>query len=238
MPLVAALLLLGPAETIAGKYPQHSPEFLERYPIRAIALPDPLPRDAEALCRLIESGHATPRLFAALGEALLARGQSELAYRAFDRAHRGGHPDPAHVARRKDACARIPDSVIRAEEVEAERWVEALQAFERSRIRRGEDPRDRTEFYSRFGRPEDDLYTIVRAHRLSWAAGVAGFLIGLGFAVASRMLRKRAAVVPLVAAALCLTGPPLVGMTGLFFWGAGFSAAGGAMVLALGRGRA
>jgi hypothetical protein len=237
MPLVAALLLLGPAETVSGKYVQHSPEFLERHPIRAIALPDPLPREAEALCGLIESGHATPQIFAALGEALLERGESALAYRAFDRAHRGGHPDLAHIARRKDACARVPDSVIRAEEVEAERWVEALQAFERSRIRRGENPRDLTKFYSRFGRPEDDLYTMVRARRLSWAAGVAGFLIGLGFALASRILRKRAAVVPLVAAALCMAGPPLVGMTGLFPWGAGFSAAGGVLVLALGRRR-
>jgi len=237
MALVIALLLLGPAETVAGKYLQHSPEFLERHPIPAVALPVPLPRETEALCRLIESGHATPQLFAALGEALLERGESELAYRALDRAHRGGHPDLAHIARRKDACVRVPDSVIRAEEAEAKRWVEALQAFERSRIRRGEDPSDLAKFYSRFGRPEDDLYTVVRAHRLSWAAGVAGFLIGLGFAVGSRILRKRAAVVPLVAAALCMAGPPLVGMTGLFPWGAGFSAAGGVMVLALGRRR-
>lgn len=236
------LLLLGPGETIAGKFVQHSPEYLERYPARAAILPAPLPSEVDSLCRLIESGHADdPELFAALGEALFRAGRKELAYRAFHRAHRLRGKDAAWGRRmqaRKDACPRVPDRVIREEEKQAAFWVARLQDFERERLARGEDPNDLTLFYERYGRPEADLPAHARGRRLSWIGGVVGFLIGVAFLVASRRVPRRFAALPLVVALLCFVAPPLVGQPGLFYWGAAFALAGGVAALAFGKGRA
>ena len=170
---LALLLLLGPAQTISGKYLQHSKEYLREYPRAPVALPAPLPGGVDELCRLIEAGHATPGLFAALGEALFARGDKELAYRAFRRAHKLGHKDPRRMIARMDACPRVPDKVIASEEFEARVWVDALQSYERARIAAGKDPRDLTEFHERYGRPEDDLNEVIWRRRLTFLGGVA-----------------------------------------------------------------
>lgn len=239
---VVFLLLLGPGETLAGKYVQHSPEYLERYPARAATLPAPLPSDVDSLCRLIESGQAGhPELFAALGEALLRAGEKGLAYRAFHRAHRLRSDDAAWGRRmqaRKDACPRVPDRVIRAEERQAAFWVARLQDFERDRLARGEDPNDLALFYERYGRAEADLAAHARGRRLSWIGGAVGILIGAAFLAASRRVPRRFAALPLVVALLCFVAPALVGQAGLFYWGAAFALAGGAVAAALGKRRA
>ena len=236
------VLLLGPGETIAGKYVRHSAEYLERHPARAAPLPDPLPSKVDSLCRLIEDGrHDHPELFAALGEALFLGDRKELAYRAFHRAHRLRPGDAAWGRRmqaRQDACPRVSNAVIAEEEGQAAFWVGRLQEFERERLARGEDPDDLTLFHERFGRSEADLRAHARARRFSWAAGVVGLLIGVAFGVASRRVSRRVGALPLVVAALCLAGPALVGQAGLFYWGAASATAGAIAVLAFGRRRA
>jgi len=239
---VVFVLLLGPGETISGKYVQHSAEYLERYPARVAPLPAPLPSDVDSLCRLIEAGYpAHPELFAALGEALFRAGRKELAYRAFHRAHRLRPKDALWGRRmqaRQDACPRVPNAVIANEEKQAAFWVARLQEYERTRLARDEDPRDLALFFERYGRPEADLRAHARARRFSWAGGIVGLVVGLVFGAASRRLSRRAAVVPLAVAALCLAGPALVGQVGLFYWGAAFATAGGMAGLACGKRRA
>jgi hypothetical protein len=239
--LLVLLLLAGPAETISGKYVQHSDEYLRTRPVEPPPLPDPLPADVDALCALIEGGHDAPELFAALGEALLARGDTALAYRAFHRAHRARPRDPEWGTRmqaRKYECARVPDAVVAAEEREARVWVAALKEYERERLANGEDPDDLAPFFERYGRPEDNMWKVMRARRLSGAAGIIGFLVGLAGIVFARWLPRASAFVPALVVVLCLVGPALVGRTGLFFWGAGFAGAGTLAVLAFGRRRA
>ncbi|MHC4971122.1 MAG: hypothetical protein ACYTG3_02190 [Planctomycetota bacterium] len=185
---VVFVLLLGPGETIAGKYVQHSAEYLKRHPARPAALPTPLPSEVDSLCRLIEAGrHDNAELFAALGEALFRAGRKELAYRAFHRAHRL-RPDDATWGRRmqarKDACPRVPRAVIAEEEKQAAFWVARLQEYERERLARGDDPDDLAAFFERYGRPEADLRAHARARRVSWALGVVGLLIVVAFALA------------------------------------------------------
>jgi hypothetical protein len=84
--LLLVLLLLGPKEAIAGKFPGHAPEYLERYPAPPAPLPDPLPEDVDALAGLVGAGHGTAEVFEALGDRLLARGDGALAYRAYRKA--------------------------------------------------------------------------------------------------------------------------------------------------------
>jgi len=177
--LFLALLLLGPRETLAGKFPGHAPEFLERYPEAAVALPATLPTDVEALCGLVQAGHGTAEVYAALGEALLARGEKGLAYRAFHAAQATGDPGlKTRMQARKDLCGHVDPRVIEEEQRQARAWVHALKEYERDRIRRGVDPRDLGPFHERYGRAEDDLEAIIHARRRTWAVAMAVGLLG------------------------------------------------------------
>jgi hypothetical protein len=193
--LLLGLLLLGPGETLSGKYPGHSTEYLELHPPEPVPLPHPLPAGVEDLCRLVEAGHATPEVLAALGDALLARGEGELAYRAFLKAQRGAS-DPAFAARmqeRKDRCPRVGDERIAAEEREARTWVLGLKAYERERIRKGLDPRDLGPFHERYGRAEEDLYAVAQGRRIGFALAVgAGFLGAAAILGGILLVRRRA----------------------------------------------
>jgi len=197
----------------------------------------PLPlrrtRDVESLCQLIEGGHAVPELFADLGEALLARGDKSLAYRAFDRAHRMRKEDPDWARRmqgRKYACGvRVPREVIEREEQEARLWVGAYRDY------RAHGGRDLREFYARFGRPEEELAKVVRARQAAWVGGVAGVLAGVVFLLGVRRFPRKLALVPLSCAALSAAGALLLIRTGPLWWGAVFSAAGAAATLLGGR---
>ncbi len=177
--LFLVLLLLGPRETLAGKFPGHAPEYLERYPAAPVALPDPLPKDVAALCRLVEAGHGTPGVYAALGDALLERGDKGLAYRAFHAAQANGDAalKPAMQAK-KDLCGYVDALVIEEEQRRARVWVQGLQEYERDRIRRGEDPRALGPFHERYGRAEDDLEAIAQARRKAWVVAMAAGLLG------------------------------------------------------------
>jgi len=234
------LVLAGPAQTVAGKYVQHSDEFKKAHPAALGGLPSPLPTSADELCAVIESGHATPDLFAALGDALLAEKRSALAYRAFHRAHRM-RPKDAEWGRRmlarKRRSTRVPESVIQAEEREAAVWVEALQDYERETLEQGGDARDLAPFFERYGQPEANVFKYVRQRRFSGAGGIAGILMGIIFLLAARLMRRGAAVVPLLIGIACLLGPTLVGQQGLFGWGAGFALAGAAATFSFGRKR-
>jgi hypothetical protein len=187
--LFLALLLLGPGETLAGKFPGHAPEYLERYPAAPVPLPDPLPGDVAALCRLVEAGHGTPGVYAALGDALLAKGEKGLAYRAFHAAQAKGD---ARMQEKKDRCGYVDPRVIEEEERRARVWVSWLKEYERERIGRGEDPRDLGPFFERYGRAEDDLEAIARARRMRWVTAMAMGILGaaaiLGFVL---FLRRR-----------------------------------------------
>ncbi|MGQ0613637.1 MAG: hypothetical protein ACT4PV_07875 [Planctomycetaceae bacterium] len=233
------LLLLGPAQTLSGKYIQHGEEYLAARPRPALVAPAPLPGTVQELCALVEGGAGSPAVFEALGEALLARGEGGLAFRAFDKASRLDHPDKARLERRKDACgARIAPRIIEAEEAEARLWVEALQRFEREQLAAGRDPDDLAAFHARHGRPEEDMFAVRRGIRWSFVGGAAGFLAGLAFLAASRRLPRLAALLPAGIAAACLLGPRLLGQTGILPWGSGMAAAGAVAVLLLGRSRA
>ncbi|MFI5403110.1 MAG: hypothetical protein ACHQ1G_09250 [Planctomycetota bacterium] len=197
MPLFLALLLLGPKETLAGKFPVHVPEYLQRYPEAPVPLPDPLPTDVDALCRLVEAGHATPGVYAALGDALFAKGDKALAYRAFHKAQALG--DAAlgrRMQERKDQCGYVDPLVIAEEERQARIWVEALRKYEETRIYgimgpRG-DPRDLEAFYEQYGRAEDDLVAHARSRRIFLvvrAVGV-GLLLVFFFALCWRITKK------------------------------------------------
>lgn len=175
MGLLVALLVLGPAQTLSGKY----------VPRPEVPLPAPLPADVDGLCALIESGHATAPLFAALGEALRERGDLALAYRAYDRAHRLKHADPRWIQERKELCGRVPDPVIAEEEREARIWVDAYESWRRA------GRTDLEEFYERYGRPDESLAEVVRARRLVFAGWVAAVVFAV--AAAAALLRRRRA---------------------------------------------
>jgi hypothetical protein len=189
--LLALLLLPGPRETLAGKFPGHAPEYLERYPQQAVPLPDPLPQDAAALCRLVEAGHRTTAVYEALGDALLAKGESALAYRAFRKAHAladtGSKP---RLIGKKDRCEFVPEGLIEEEERRAAVWVGWLQEYERDRIARGEDPRDLGPFHERYGRADEDLAALAQARRVRWAVAMALGLLGTA-AILGFVLRRR-----------------------------------------------
>ena len=236
---ILLVALLGPAETIAGKFVQHSEEYLALHP----APPPPPgkpPAEVSDLCGFIEAGGATADAFAALGDALLRATEKGLAYRAFHRAHRLRPDDTRHgrtMVLRKQACVYVPDRVIGAEQRAAKIWVNALQAYERSRIESGKDPDDLDEFHARFGRAEDDLWRHIGARRRSWAGGIVGLLVGAAFLLGARRFPRKLALVPLLVAGVCAFGPAALGQTGLLYHGAAGALAGGVAVLALGRRR-
>jgi len=188
------------------------------YPQGAIDVPDPLPTEVDALCRLIEQVGPQARLLGALGDALVAAGRPGLAYRAYDRAQRlGGEGD---LQARKDRLDPVPRSVIEAEEREAKAWVQGLQNYERERIRRGEDPRDLGPFYERYGRPEESLVAKVRIRQTAFWAAALSTLLAFALAIGSARLRRRVAAVPLALAVLCLIGLLLGGPRGPYLWAA------------------
>jgi hypothetical protein len=193
--LLLVLLLLGPRETLAGKFPGHAPEYLARYPVEPVTLPDPLPKDVDALCRLVEAGHGTPAVYETLGDALLAKGDKGLAYRAFHLAQAKGDADlKRRVQQKKDACGYVDPRVIEAEEAKARFWVGRLKEYERDRIARGEDPRDLRAFHERYGRAEDDLAEVARARRATWGFAAGGALLAVAAVLGVALLaRKRRA---------------------------------------------
>jgi len=233
---LAVLLLFGPAETLAGKYPRplgaHGPLPAQPVP----PLPDPLPESVDALCRCIESGHAEPALFEALGESLLRDGRAALAFRAFDRASRADDADRARLERRKAACGVLVDrEVIEAEERLARVWVAALDEYRRAQVAAGRDPADLEPFFERYGRPEQNMLAVQRAVRWSFVGGAVGVLVGVAFGAACRRVPRAAALLPFAVAAACYAAPSLLDRRGILPWGAGASAAGGIVVAAFGR---
>jgi len=205
--LVVLLLLFGgPAQVVAGKFIQHSEEFLRLHPQPAIPVPNPLPKNVAALAQLVERGHATAAIFEALGDALSADGDSALAYRAYDRAQILGAADGVAIQRKKDLCEPVSPHVMERERREATVWVDALQSYERARIEQGEDPRDLDDFYARYGRPEDDLATLIRARQIAFWSAALGLGLGAAFVIGSSRLRRRLSAIPLAFAVLCLLG--------------------------------
>ncbi len=228
--MLCVLFLLGPAETVSGKYLQHSAEYRAQYPSKRVAV---WTADVGDLCTLIEKNGATPELWVRLGDALLKDGQADLAYRAFHRAHRARPKDGAFgktMQARKKQCTFVPDTVIQAEEREAKLWVQALQNFERERLSAGADPRDRTEFYARYGDATVNMWAHIRARRLSFAGGACGILVGLAYLICSGVLRRRSLWLPVAVAVACLLGPVALGQTGLFYVGAVVALFGAAVV--------
>lgn len=238
MPGVSQLLLLlvlGPAQTLSGKYVQHADEYLKKYPSKIVALPATLPRKVDELCALIEAGHATAQVHAALGEALLLGGEPALAYRAFDKAQRLKHPDAKYIVARKDASEFVSEKKISEEEYEAKVWVDALQSYERKAMKSDLNPRNLDPFYARYGKPEDDLNAIIRKRQISFLGGILGIFIGVAFAFRATRMRKRAAAIPLIVAGASFGVALLVGFAGLLVLGGCFAAAGGLLVSARGR---
>jgi hypothetical protein len=233
---VVLLLLFGaPEQIVAGKYVQHSEEYLRLYPQPVTAVPEVLPKDAASLARLIEAGHATAALFEALGDALSAQGDSALAYRAYDRAQLLDPAAGVGLQRKKDRCEPVSAQVIDRERREAAIWVDALQSYERARIADGEDARALDDFYARYGRPEDDLATIVLGRQTAFWAGALGTGLALAFMIGAGRLRRRAAALPLAFAALALVGALRGGATQPYYLAAGALIVGAALVALRGR---
>jgi hypothetical protein len=234
LPLVLALAVGGPAETISGKYVQHSVEFELRQP----AMPHPgFPEhpSIEQLCAKIEYGLHVPASMALLAERLFENGQGELAFRAFHRARELGHTDPAWIESKKDLCPRVPLEVIKSERREATEWVKQLQNFERKQLAEGKDPADLTEFYLLYGSAEDDMGAVMRNRSLSFLGGVFGVVVGLAFGLVSRLLRRKFALVPLLVGIGLALAPMALGQPGILRWGAGTSLAAAALVWMFGR---
>ena len=215
------LVLMGPGETIAGKYIQHSEEYLEVRGRPREIRPARMPK-VEDFCRALERNGPSWELMSRLGVALLQKDETGLAFRAFDRARELGHPDPTWVEAQKDKCKRVPRETIEQERKEARLWVEELQNYERAQLREGRDPDDLEEFYARYGNPEENMYAVMRARRLSFLGGAIGVLLALGLMVASRSLPRKAALVPFVIAGILALAPSWLGQTGILLWGAGF----------------
>jgi len=233
---VLVLLLLGPAQTIAGKYPHPPPGAA------AEALPDPLPSEVAALCALLERGHDEPAVWGALGEALLADGRGRLAYRAFRKGQRRAHAEhrtdlALALQARCAACPPVPDAVIAAEEAEGAAWAGAYAEWEKDRRARGLPVDDRASFYARWGRPEDDLAAIVRATRVAFlggvAVGAAGLVVAVG--VISGRFARGAAFGALLLGGVALAAPLLLGRTGLLTGGGALAVACGAVALVAAR---
>lgn len=238
MALLLFVALLGPAQTLSGKYPRHAPAVVARWPAEPVALPDPLPTGVDELCALVEAGQGTPEVYAALGEALLRDGKGALAYRAFRKAQLArpeGDWQRAMQAR-KDACPYVSEDTIRREEREAALWVARLQAYEEDRIANGQDPLDLGPFYARHGRPEEDYGRIVAARRASWIWGAAAGVLGVAAAVAAFLKVWRVfALLPLLLGGWCLVAPGLTGQVGLYYGGGACAVAGGLLLLWRGR---
>ncbi len=235
LPLLLVLAALGgPAQAISGKYAQHSDEYKAKYGVPPPFVPSEDP-SIEELCALIEGGHGYPGMMAKLAEKLLEDGQGELAFRAFGRARELGFKHTAWIESKKDECPRVPLEVVRAERKDADKWVKQLQNFERKQLAAGEDPDDLTEFYLLYGRAEQSMSAVMRNRRVSFLGGVAGILIGIGFAAVSRALPRKLVLAPLLVGIALVFAPMVVGQPGLLRWGAGAALAGAALVWMFGR---
>jgi len=190
-----------------------------------------LPSDVDGLCRLAEKRGLSPVLLAALGDALARNGRAGLAFRAYDRAQRTGHPDGATLQRKKDSLDPVSESIIRAEEYEAEVWVHNLQNFERARIDAGEDPRDLGPFYEQWGHPEENLSDLIRGKQIEFWTAALTTILALALVIGSGTVRPRAAAAPFVISAACLLGVP----SALFVWSAAVLAISGVTILVRGK---
>lgn len=204
-------------------------------PADATAVPESDPRhfpsDVEGLCRMAETRGLSPVLLAALGDALVREGAPELAYRAFDRAQRMGHPDGATLQRKKDTLVPVSESTIRAEEHEGKVWVHNLQNYERARINAGEDPRDLDRFFEQWGRAEDSLPALIRQKQVAFWTAALTTILALALVIGSGTLRRRASFVPFLISAACLPGAP----AGPFVWSASVLAISGVTILIRGK---
>ena len=139
--IAAALLLvlLGPAQTLSGKYIQHSEEYLKLVKPRYGVLP---PRGStnsvEVLCAYIERGDHSAKAYAMLGEALAERGDNGLAHRAFRKAHAQAEEMDRgfkqQMLQRMFDVGTISKEQIQREETQAAEWVHFLQEYERKQI--------------------------------------------------------------------------------------------------------
>jgi len=235
-PLLLVLAALGgPAQTISGKYVQHSDEYIAKYGTEPPFVPSSENPGIDELCALIEIGSGYPGMMAKLGETLLENGEGELAFRAFHRARELGVKRTAWIENKKDQCPRVSMDVIRAERTEADEWVKQLQNFERKQIAAGEDPDDLAEFYLLYGRAEQSMAAVMHNRRVSFLGGVIGILIGLGFGAASRALPRKIMVAPLLVGIALAFAPIVLGQPGILRWGSGAALAGAALVWMFGR---
>ena len=236
----ALLVLLGPAQTLSGKYIQHSEEYVKLLrPTDGHLKTLGAASSVETLCAHIERGDHRARLYRALGEGLAARGDKGLAHRAFRKAHLlAEEMDRAfkqQMLQRKFDTGPVSEEQIEREEKEAREWLHSLQEYERKQIAAERDPNDLEEFYAMYGRPEDDMYRTMWRRRTSFLIGAAGVLVGLALLLFSRRIVRMFGGVGVVVAIGCALGPGALGQVGLFYWGAALSFAGGVAVLVCGK---
>jgi len=238
------LVLLGPAQTLAGKYIQHSEEYLKLYgPVPAehvrVRVEPGGGETVNSICARIERGDHSAKTYEMLGEALAERGDNGLAHRAFRKAHAQAEEMDRgfkqQMLQRMFDVGTISKEQIQREEKQAAEWVRFLQEYERKQIAAGRDPNDLEPFYAMYGRPEDDMYRTMWRRRASFLIGAAGVLVGLALLLCSRRIVRLFGGVGIIVALSCALGPGLLGQVGLFYWGAAFSAAGGLTVLLWGK---
>jgi tetratricopeptide (TPR) repeat protein len=142
----------------ATSRPYQDEFFLESLGPRRLENLGVKPNAIEAVVGMIRFGtDQSPELYFALGDLLAARGDKNLAYRAYQRALDANYPRPEVVRR---AMAKVKEmskpqagfdpAVIAAERADAAKWVADYQAFEDGLIRDGKNVDDDDAAYAPF----------------------------------------------------------------------------------------
>ncbi len=172
---------------------------------------DRIDEAATAVAAMIRFGNPqSAQLYAALGDLLRARGEYELAYRAFRRALENRHPYPQVIQAQLDAVRKqvsddslIADKLIDSERHKADQWVAAFRVREAALLKAGEDAgnlRNYAEFYKVYGNPrftEPAFATLIAAQAARfWKPLVllAGILVVFVLMLFRRLRERRSAV--------------------------------------------
>ena len=181
-----------------------SPRRLETYGLK--------PNVVDGLVGMVRFGTGTsPDLYFALGDVLAARGDKNLAVRAYQRALDYGHPRPEAVrhAMTEVSEMQVPKggldpAVVAAERVAAGKWVTEYQRFEDDLIRTGRDTEDEANyapFYATHARllttPDEftsdvTVESVMRKPAHAWAALAVAFVGGVAGLFGLRSLGRRA----------------------------------------------
>ena len=159
----------------------------------------------DGLVGMVRFGTGTsPDLYFALGDVLAARGDKNLAVRAYRRALELHYPRPDVVRHALDTVTEmqvdqsgLSDAAVAAERAAAERWVADYQRFEDELIRAGRDTDDEANYAAFYATHSRSLpavrWTVAELrHRYGdYAVVSAGVVAVVGVVVAREVYRAR-----------------------------------------------